>query len=145
VRGAHSVCRLFARRIIAALLCLVALMLNAPASFAGTTENAGTWLMAFGQGGFDESNESLHRLRWWFDAQYRYQDDDSGFEQFIARPGLGYAVTERATLWVGYAWIATGRDAGRSDEHRLWQQLTWSERYQSVSVLLRTRLEQSFV
>ena len=101
--------------------------------------------MAFGQGGFDESNESSHRLRWWLDAQLRHQGDDSGFEQFIARPGLGYAVTERATLWAGYAWIATERDAGRSDEHRLWQQLTWSERYQTVSVLLRTRLEQRFV
>ena len=120
-------------------------MLNAPASFAGPTENKGAWFMAFGQGGFDESNESSHRLRWWLDAQLRHQGDDSGFEQFIARPGLGYAVTERATLWAGYAWIATERDAGRSDEHRLWQQLTWSERYQTVSVLLRTRLEQRFV
>ena len=130
------------RQLMTAACLILSSALSSPTSLADTSNNAGVWLALFGHGGFQSKTTDNSRLRWWIDTQYRYQDDADGFKQFIVRPGIGYAVTQRSTLWLGYAWIATDREAGRSDEHRLWQQWTWSERYPSLSVLLRTRLEQ---
>lgn len=98
--------------------------------------------MLFGQGPLGATQGDSTSLRWWFDVQYRFQDNPGDFQQVILRPGIGYAVTRRSTLWLGYARINTEQDSGGFDEDRLWQQWTWSERYRSLAVLSRTRLEQ---
>ena len=87
----------------------------------------------------------IARLRW-FDGQARFYDDTDGFGQSLVRPGLGYALTESTILWAGYAWIRTEpAGGGVIDEHRIWQQLTWSARWEHLSFLSRSRLEQRFV
>ena len=84
--------------------------------------------------------------KWWFDGHLRFFDDTDGFGQSIARPGIGYALSENATLWAGYAWIRTSPgSADDFDEHRAWQQLTWSEQLWATKFDLRSRLEERFV
>jgi hypothetical protein len=83
--------------------------------------------------------------RWWFDGQLRYFDDFDGFGQSLLRPGVGYELTEKLTAWAGYAWIHTEPLDRAFGEHRVWQQLTWSEKVDSATFDLRSRLEQRFV
>lgn len=65
----------------------------------------------------------------------------------IARPGAGIRLTEGVSLWAGYAWVPvfSDTDANPRDEHRLWQQLILSHRFESASLQSRTRFEQRFV
>ncbi len=76
----------------------------------------------------------------------RLLDDSGGFNQSIVRPGVGYSLSERATIWAGYGWIRTSPLASTDfDEHRIWQQLTWSRTSDLLKFAYRSRLEQRFV
>ncbi len=112
---------------------------------AQTVDDAGLWFAAFGNGRF-ESLDDESPLRWWFDSHYRLRDDADGFSQSIVRPGLGYAVDADNTLWVGHAWIHTSPVTGRDfDEHRFWQQWTYSPSVGQWRFLHRSRFEQRWV
>jgi hypothetical protein len=89
---------------------------------------------------------STDRLKWWFDGHARFFDDAGGFGQSILRPGIGYALNECATVWMGYGWIRSSPGSAPDfDEHRVWQQLTWSEQLEPTTLGFRSRLEQRFL
>ncbi|MCB1936996.1 MAG: DUF2490 domain-containing protein [Nitrosomonas sp.] len=95
-------------------------------------------------GSFDAINP---KLKWWMEGQGRFGNDSSRFSQGIIRPGIGYALTENTSVWLGYAWIPTSRPFAANkafNENRIWQQLLWSKRYSFGSITSRTRLEQRF-
>ncbi len=113
----------------------------APAS-ADPGQDAGIWFKFKGEGALLGISE---KTRWWLDSQVRIRDDEGGFHQGVVRPGIGYAMTESVTLWGGYAWVRTEpEDKVDSDEHRIWQQITWRDRAEDFSFRLRTRFEQRF-
>ena len=65
----------------------------------------------------------------------------------IIRPGVGYRVNNRVSLWAGYAWVVSRAD-GRDNitDHRFWQQATYKIAEGEWGALsARTRLEQRFV
>lgn len=106
---------------------------------AQTIEDFGQWNALFLQ---DHVKSELP-LRWWFDGHYRLFEDNNGFGQSIVRPGLGLDVTDNSTLWAGYGWIRTSPIQGADvDEHRIWQQWTWSEAVDDFKFAARTRFEQ---
>ena len=113
-----------------------------------SSDDIGLWLAVFDRG--DISHDSLpDAYKWWFDGHLRLFDDSDGFGQSIVRPGIGYSLSDQTTAWVGYGWIRTSpaRRPGQGpvsdiDEHRLWQQLTWSQKVESVTVGLRSRMEE---
>lgn len=123
------------------LLGLLALFLAVPAQAQDSDE--GAWFAFAGQGELGQRSED-GRFRWWFDAHARFFEDSDGFETSILRPGLGYDLSENSTAWLGYAWIRNDPPSGGFDEHRIWQQLTWSERFDWGTPFARTRLEQRF-
>jgi Protein of unknown function (DUF2490) len=111
-----------------------------------TKEDEGLWLMLAGQGGFEAVRENPSDFRWWLDIQPRYFNAGDGLVQTLVRPGVGYAFADNAAAWLGYAWIVTEREnAGSSEEHRIWQQLTWSPEGAWLNLSSRTRLEQRFL
>jgi Protein of unknown function (DUF2490) len=112
---------------------------------AETVNDSGQWFALFANG--DLQHDALgDDWKWWFDGQVRFFDDTDGFGQSLVRPGIGYNVTDNATLWAGYAWIRTSPEAAEDfDEHRAWQQLTWSEQLHATKFDLRSRLEERFV
>lgn len=120
------------------------LLICRTAAEAQSVEDSGFWMAGFGRGNI--ASDSSDRLKWWLDGHARFFDDTDGFGQSIVRPGIGYALDERVTIWGGYGWIrsspATSSDF---DEHRIWQQLTWSEPLDCVTLGFRSRLEQRFV
>ena len=114
---------------------------------AETIEDEGWWTAVFSQGDIEMRPGEDSRLRWWFDGHARFQDDADGFNVSIVRPGVGYKLTDAATIWAGYAWIRTSPIGGNPDfdENRIWQQITWSTELGDWRVGLRPRLEQRFV
>jgi len=107
-------------------------------------DDTGLWLAIFDRGNIGH-DDAADEYKWWFDGHLRLLDDSGGFGQSIVRPGVGYALSDQTTVWGGYGWIRTSPVAGPDiDEHRLWQQLTWSEELEPVTVGLRSRLEQRF-
>ncbi len=136
-------------RLAAILLCACAIQLIASAVpitlQAQTVHDTGQWLALFARGDIG-SAESGPPLKWWFDGHARFFDDTGGFGQSIVRPGIGYALSDSVVLWAGYGWIRTSPVANQDfDEHRVWQQITWSENLDPVSLGFRTRLEQRFL
>ncbi len=108
---------------------------------AQITNDEGTWLALFSQGDVGES-----QFKWWFDGHARFLDDAGGFNQSIVRPGFGYSLGDRGAVWAGYGWIRTSPLTGAGfDEHRVWQQYTWSKKHDAITLALRSRLEQRFL
>ncbi len=118
---------------------LFALTFQPLAAFAQTVDDGGQWSAFFTQDRFSENS----RFKWWLDGHYRLFEDNDGFGQSIIRPGLGLEVSEHSTLWAGYGWIHTSPIIGdATDEHRLWQQWTWSNNLDPYRIAARTRYEQ---
>lgn len=113
---------------------------------AQTIDDTGQWLAVFGNGDIG-SEESIYRFKWWFDGHARFFDDTDGFGQSIVRPGIGYPFGDTSiVLWAGYGWIRTSPAANPVfDEHRIWQQITWTEEFEPTTIGFRSRLEQRFV
>lgn len=128
---------------------MLALLVPSLAVHAQTVDDEGLWLALFAQGELHEGGKSksgAHEFKWWFDGHARFFDDTDGFNQSIVRPGIGYALTDRATVWAGYGWIRTSPIAGADfDESRIWQQLTWSRNPEPLFFAFRSRLEQRFL
>ncbi|MDZ4820172.1 MAG: DUF2490 domain-containing protein [Planctomycetota bacterium] len=136
-------------RSIAPLACLaVILSLPRPAT-AETLNETGVWTALFANGELllhqDAKGNAENPWRWWYDGQLRWFEEFDGFGQTIVRPGIGYKVTDKMTLWGGYAWahIEPLHDPP-IDEHQFWQQITWSHKFDPATLDLRSRLEQRF-
>ena len=135
----------FRRWIILTWSVFVPLLVAPFQSKADTIDDSGLWLALFARGNIHD-NSSCTGLKWWFDGHARFFDDTEGFGQSIVRPGIGYAINERLTMWAGYGWIRTSPEPNPNfDEHRTWQQITWSTPMARGSLGLRSRLEQRFL
>ena len=122
---------------------IMGLMLSSHVAAEKTVQDFQSWGMILATGNFTPTS----RFKWWMEGHGRFGDDSSRFSQGIIRPGVGYAVNDQTSLWVGYAWIPTDKPfAGgdRFNEHRIWQQLLWSNSYSFGTVTARTRTEQRF-
>ena len=138
------------------IVCLLFAVGSATAQ-ADTINDSGLWLAFFSRGELPVHQEEKGACesvcecevesawRWWFDGHARFFDDYDGFGQSLIRPGVGYQVTDQATLWAGYAWIHTSPATAPFDEHRVWQQLTWSTKLETATIGSRSRLEQRFL
>ncbi|MEL6369850.1 MAG: DUF2490 domain-containing protein [Pseudomonadota bacterium] len=101
------------------------------------------WTALFSNGPVTEDSRTLL----WFDGHARYSEDVSRLGVSIIRPGIGYKLNDRVSLWAGYAWVESRAD-GRDNitEHRIWQQATYKiAGGQWGSLSGRTRLEQRFL
>ena len=129
---------------------IMGLMLSGYVAAEKTVQDFQTWGMVLGTGNFSSlnpDNPNLSKFKWWLEGQGRFGDDSSRFSQGIIRPGVGYAVNDETSLWVGYAWIPTDKPfagGNRFNENRIWQQLLWSKPYSFGTITARTRTEQRF-
>lgn len=106
-----------------------------------------TWFNITAIGKTHSNNKFIGRLRYWLEDQERLGDDSSRFSQILLRPGLGYALTDNLSIWIGYAWIYTGKPNTPNpfEEDRIWQQLLWTKTNKYLTFTSRTRTEQRFL
>lgn len=110
-------------------------------------EDFQTWGNITATGSLGFINPDLKNAKYWLEGQGRFGKDTSQFSQGMVRAGLGYAVTEKVSVWLGYAFVPTEEPFAKVpfDEHRIWQQVLWSDKFADITLTSRSRLEQRFI
>lgn len=105
------------------------------------------WLNVTAIGKTHSKDKVVSRIRYWLETQERIGEDSSRFSQILLRPGLGFALTGNLSIWLGYAWIYTGKPNASNpfEENRIWQQLIWVKTNRYLTFTSRARTEQRFL
>jgi Protein of unknown function (DUF2490) len=123
----------YSRGLIAALLILVT-----SASRAETDDDNRIWLNLNAQGKL-----AIEGFNWFAELQPRWRNNGRELDQLLARPAIFYKLSERSSLWLGYANVQTRTTrSGKTEEHRIWQQFSYTFKLGTVALQSRTRLEQ---
>ncbi len=114
---------------------------------AKTVEDFQTWGNITATGSLGFINPELKNGKYWLEGQGRFGNDTSQFSQGMVRAGLGYTVMDKVSVWLGYAFIPTDQPFTKKpfDEHRIWQQFLWSDKFSDITLTSRSRLEERFV
>lgn len=122
------------------------LMASLPAnSTADTIQDYQTWTKILVTGSLGALSPSLEKFRYWFDAQARFANEKPALTQLLVRPGLGYAINEHASAWLGYAYFPTDPDTYKAiNEQRVWEQFLWTQKFGPGRFNWYNRLEQRF-
>jgi len=117
-----------------------------PTAWADLQTDSGFWGNGTARGNFGYVDPDLKRWLWWVEGQARFReccDNNFALNQSLLRPGLGYALTDQSTVWVGYARIEN-YSPGHTDvpENRVWEQYMWSGKTPLGAFTSRSRLEQ---
>jgi hypothetical protein len=115
-------------------------------------DETGIWYMYFGM------NQIAERWSIHTEAQFRYYETSSNFNQLLLRTGLNYHINENAIATGGYAYINTDPDFEdfrvfddivendiRINEHRIFQQFILKNKVWEFLFEHRYRLEQRFI
>jgi hypothetical protein len=120
--------RLFPALYLAIAIVACSLMpFASPAARAELQSDTGVWGVATARGNFAYLNSDLSkRWLWWMEGQARFREccnSDIALDQSLIRPGLGYALTDQSTVWMGYARVTNYLDGqgGEIAENRVWE------------------------
>lgn len=122
----------------------ITIVFSAPVFAEDTVEDFEVWGNVTATGKFSENNP---KLKWWLEGQGRFGNDASQFSQGIIRPGVGYMLNDKTSVWLGYAWIPTSQPFALRhafNENRIWQQVLWADNFSFGKLTSRTRFEQRF-
>ncbi len=122
-------------------------ILAAPVAAEKRVEEFHSWAGVEITGQLFRNNPNLKNFRYKLFAQGRFGDNSSRFTQGLIRPGVGYAMNKKTTVWLGYDWVPTSRPLALKhpfNDHRIWQQLSLKDQYSFGTAISRTRLEQRF-
>ncbi|MEM7487444.1 MAG: DUF2490 domain-containing protein [Bacteroidota bacterium] len=137
------------KKIAVALCLLFGIGINAQTG----EEELGAWYMYFGMNRISEKL-SIHS-----EAQFRYYETTSNFNQLLLRTGLNYHINKNAIVTGGYAYIDTDPTFREFDgiagdvlvnnntlvEHRIFEQLILTNKVGEFLFEHRYRLEQRFI
>ena len=141
------------RKVITLLLLTTTILsTNAQSEITGE-DDFGSWFMYFGTNKIDDK-WSIHT-----EAQFRYYEMASNFNQLLLRTGINYHINSDAIATLGYGFIDTdptfrefdilGDDAlfenNSISEHRIFEQFILKNKVWEFKFEHRYRLEQRFV
>ena len=106
-----------------------------------------TWDNLTATGSLGIINPDLKNAKYWLEGQGRFGNNSSQFSQGMVRAGLGYTVMDKVSVWLGYAFIPTEEPFAKKpfDEHRIWQQVLWNDKFADITLTSRSRLEERFM
>lgn len=142
------------RRLFPALYLTIAIVacslmpFTSPTAWGGELQDdSRVWGAALARGNFGYVSPDLKRWLWWMEGQLRAREccsSDLALDQSLIRPGLGYALTDQSTVWIGYARATNYLDGqgGEIAEDRMWEQYMWSGSTPFGAFTFRPRLEQ---
>ena len=131
------------KRIIA-LFFLIFTLHIAKAQETGEDE-WGAWYMYFG------TNQISNTLSIHTEAQFRFYETASNFNQLLLRTGLNYHISDKAIATLGYGYINTDgtfediSGEENSNEHRIFEQFILKNNVGKFKFEHRYRLEQRFI
>ncbi len=103
--------RTFAPLLSSVLLMAISGPLTAAPPPEGIKQSAGFWTQAVGEGNLSSLDERLSTVRLWVESQGRFNNsnpmENMSFYQGLIRSAVGYAVTDRLTVWGGYTYLPT--------------------------------------
>lgn len=108
-------------------------------------EEFGAWYMYFG------TNRVAERFSVHTEAQFRFYETASNFNQLLLRTGLNYHINPNAIATLGYGFISTDGSfqeltgERNSREHRIFQQFILKNKVWELLFEHRYRLEQRFI
>ena len=108
-------------------------------------EEWGAWYMYFG------TNKISEKLSIHSEAQFRFYETTSNFNQLLLRTGLNYHINPDAIVTLGYGYISTDGtfeefpNEINSKENRIFQQLILKNKVGEFRFEHRYRLEQRFI
>jgi|CXWL01.1.fsa_nt_gi hypothetical protein len=122
------------------------LIFSNPAAAESTVDDFQVWGNTTAQGSLALINPELKKFRFWMEGQGRFGNDASQFSQGIIRPGVGYSVTDKMSVWLGYAWVPTEQPftINSFNENRIWQQALWADNFSFGRLTWRSRFEERF-
>lgn len=109
-------------------------------------EDSGAWLQAVGEGSLGAVDPSWTQTRLWLEGQSRFDAGGDHWYQGMVRAALGYALTERATVWAGYTYLPTqnlGKPAVQQQD--AWPGFRYVLPTEWGTLSLRTLLELNFL
>lgn len=85
-----------------------------------------------------------NHVGWYAELQPRLKEEGREHDQTIIRPAINYWISDRASIWLGYADVRTQTAQGTNHEQRWWQQFmyTFPPTANGIVITSRTRLEQ---
>lgn len=78
-----------------------------PDAGADLTADWGSWAQVVAEGNLKFLDPDLENGRLWLEGQSRWDDDWQHWYQGMARAALGYSLSDRTTVWVGYTFLPT--------------------------------------
>ena len=122
----------------------------ATASKTHITEAAGFWTQAVAEGNLSTIGESLSSVRLWLEGQGRFNNanpmSNMNWYQGMARTAMGYAITDRLTVWAGYTYLPTENyGMGYIGEQDVWPAVRYIFPTRIGSITLREMVENRFV
>ena len=108
-------------------------------------DDLGAWYMYFG------TNKVSERFSIHTEAQFRYYETTSNFNQLLLRTGVNYHINPDAIATVGYGFINTDNTFGDfafetdTNEHRIFEQFILKNKVWEFLFEHRYRLEQRFL
>ncbi|CAH1195783.1 conserved exported hypothetical protein [Candidatus Nitrotoga sp. BS] len=128
-------------------LTISSLFVSGPVNAAKDINDTQTWGTATATGSLASFHPALTNFKYWAEIQGRFGDDTSRFSQAIIRSGIGYALNNTTSAWVGYAFVPTAAPFSKItfNERRVWQQLLWNDKLSFGTASSRSRLEERLV
>jgi hypothetical protein len=122
-------------------------MITSTQAQAQTAEDFQTWGNITATGNLGIIQPELKNFNYWLEGQGRFGLNTSDLSQAMLRAGLGYQLNKQTSIWLGYAWVPTDAPFTKTafDEHRIWQQLLWSDKFSFGALTSRSRMEQRFI
>jgi hypothetical protein len=114
---------------------------------ASTIEGFHTWGDVLATGSLGRFNPALKNIKYMVEGLGRFGNDSSRLSLGMIRTGLGYALTDETSVWLGYAWVTYDEPFAKTpfDEHRIWQDFSGGHKYAYATLSTRSRLEQRFM
>lgn len=119
-------------------LVLITVIASVPTSAQTVTDGRAWWNVTV-----QERSGTASPLRWQVEVQGRTRDGVDALDQLLIRPAVGYDITSRASVWLGYGYVPSFPASGDViTENRVWQQFSWNQPAGRAAWALRSRLEQ---
>jgi hypothetical protein len=106
----------------------------------------GSWAQVVAEGDLSFIDPGLSKARLWLEGQARWNDDWQDYYQGVLRIALGYSISDRATVWMGYTYVPTEIDGkphfGQQD---VWPAFRYVLPTEIGTFTFRTMLETNFI